>query len=148
MKLDHEVIVNKPIEEVWDHTNDRDHLALWLNDFLRYEQVSGDPADPKVGDRSNMTYQEGKGEFTMLEEIIEWDRPDHLKLLMTSKMFDLEIVNDFETVGPNQTRLFAGAEFVRLGLLMRVIFMFTSKKKYQADHERQINKLKELIEAA
>lgn len=148
MKLDYEVVIDKPIEEVWDYANDRANLELWLNDYLRYEQVTGDVAAPKVGDTSNITYAQGKGEFTMLEKIIEWDRPDHLKLLMTSKMFDMEIVNDFTSVGPNQTRLFAGADFVRLGLMMKVIFFFSSQKKHQADHEKQINKLKELIEAA
>lgn len=148
MRLAHEVLIDKPIEEVWDYTNDRDNLKLWLNDFLRYEQVTGDPADPKVGDTSNMTYSQGKGEFTMLEEIVEWDRPNHLKLVMTCKSFDMEIVNDFEAVGPNQTRLFAGATFIRLGLLMKIIFFFSSEKKQQALHEEQINKLKALIEAS
>lgn len=148
MKLDFEVVINKPIEEVWDYANDRDNLELWLNDFLRFEQVSGDTAAPKVGDTTNMTYAQGKGEFTMLEEIVEWDQPNHLKLLMTCKMFDMEIVNDFESVGPNETRLFAGANFIRVGLMMKIIFFFSSEKKQQADHEKQINKLKALIEAA
>ena len=67
---------------------------------------------------------------------------------MTCKMFDMEIVNDFESVGPDQTKLFAGANFIRLGLMMKVIFFFSSEKKQQALHEKQINKLKELIEAA
>ena len=148
MKLGYEVVINKPIEEVWDYTNDRANLELWLNDFLRYEQVTGDPAAPKVGDTCNMTYAQGKGEFTMLEETIAWDRPNHSKLLMTCKMFDMEIVNDFESVGPNQTRLFAGADFIRIGLLMRIAFLFSSEKKQQAEHEKQIDKLKALIEAA
>ena len=54
MKLDYTVVIDKPIEEVWDYTNDRDNLELWLNDFLRYEQVEGDAAAPKVGDTCNM----------------------------------------------------------------------------------------------
>ena len=147
MRLDHEVVINKPLEEVWEYANDRDKLELWLNDFLRSEQLTGDPAAPKVGDTSNMTYRQGKSEFTMLEEIVEFEPLKHMKLLMTCKMFDMEVVNDFEAVGPNQTRLFAGANFIRLGLMMKVIFFFSSQKKQQADHERQINKLKELIEA-
>lgn len=147
IELNYEVVINKPIEEVWDYTNDRTKLELWLNDFLRHEQVTGDISAPQVGDTSNVTYAQGKGEFTMLEEIVAWDEPTHLKLLMTCKMFDIEIVNDFESVGPNQTRLFAGATFTRLGLLMKVIFLFSSQKKQQAEHEKQINKLKTLIEA-
>ncbi len=147
MRLDHEVIINKPIQEVWDVTNDRDRLGLWLNDFVRYEHVSGDVNAPKVGDQTNMTYSQGKNEFTMLEEITEINQPTHLKLLMTCKMFDMEIVNDFESLDDGRTKLFAGANFVRLGLMMKVMMAVSSKKKMQADHERQINKLKDLIEA-
>lgn len=147
MKLAYEVIVDKPIQEVWSYTNDRDNLVHWLNDFVRSEHLTGDENVPAVGDTSNQTYKQPGGEFTMLEEITAYDQPRHIKLMMTSKQFDMEIVNDFEEVDPNKTRLAASADFVRLGLMMKVIFFFSSKKKMQADHERQINKLKELIEA-
>ncbi len=147
MNLDHTVTINKPIQEVWDYVNDRDKLILWLNDFVRSEHLSGDEADPKVGDTSNQVYTQSGNEFTMLETITEFEPPRHIKLLMTSKMFDMEIVNDFEEVDPNQTRLYAGATFVRLGLLMKIIMAFSAKKKMQADHESQIEKLKSLIEA-
>lgn len=148
IKLEYEVVVNKPLQEVWDYSNNPDNLHLWLNDFLRYETLTGDRHNPQIGDTSNHTYSQGKSEFTMLEEITSYDPPNHVKLLMTSKMMDMEIVNDFEAVDADRTRLFAGAEFVRLGLLMKSIFLVTPKKKMQADHEKQINKLKELIEAA
>lgn len=148
MKLAHEVIINKPIQQVWDYTNDRDNLHLWLNDFVRYEPLTGDENAPKVGDTSTMVYSQGKSEFSMVEEITEWNPPTHLALSMTCKTFDMMIVNDFEEVGENQTRLYAGADFIRLGLMMKVIFFFTPTKKMQADHEKQINKLKELIESS
>lgn len=147
MKLEHEVIVDKPLQAVWDYSNNPDNLSKWLNDFLRYENVSGDPNSPKVGDVSRHTYQQGKGEFEMEETITAYEPPRHVTLSMTSKYMDMVIVNDFEELEPNKTRLYAGADFVRVGLMMKVIFMFTSKKKMQADHERQIEKLKELVEA-
>ncbi len=146
MRLDYTVIIDRPVQEVWDYVNDRDKLELWLNDFVRYEHVSGDVDAPKVGDQSNMVYRQGKSEFTMLEEITEFDAPRHIKLRMTCKMFDMDIINDFEAVDSNQTKLFAGANFIRLGLLMKAVMLFSSKKKMQADHERQINKLRDLIE--
>lgn len=59
----------------------------------------------------------------------------------------MEIVNNFEALEDNKTRLYASADFVRIGLMMKVIFFFSSKKKMQTDHETQINKLKALIEA-
>lgn len=121
---------------------------MWLNNFLRHERLSGDPDDPKVGDTANMTYQQGKGEFTMLEEVTRYDAPNHLTMFMTSKMFDMEIVNNFEAVGPDRTKLFAGADFIRIGLVMKAVMAFSSKKKMLADHVAQINKLKALIEAS
>ncbi len=147
MKLAHEVIVNKPLTAVWNYSNNPDNLSKWLNDFLRYEQISGDVKAPKVGDKSKHTYQQGKGEFTMHETIIAYDPPGHIKLFMTSSYFDMEIINEFEALDSNRTRLFASADFVRIGLMMKVIFFFSSKNKMQVDHETQINKLKALIEA-
>ncbi len=147
LKLEHEVTVDKPLQQVWDYSNNPDNLIHWLNDFVRYEPLTGDRENPKVGDTTNHVYSQGKSEFTMLEEIVAYDAPRHIKLLMTSKLFDMEIVNDFEEIEPGKTRLYAGADFIRVGLLMKVIFFFTRKSKMQADHTRQINKLKDLIEA-
>ncbi len=142
-----EVIVNKPLQAVWDYSNNPDNLSLWLNDFVRYEQVTGDQSAPKIGDTARHTYTQNGKEFTMLEEITEYNPPNSVKLFMTSDWFDMTIVNTFESVSADQTKLFAGADFVRLGWFMKIMMLFSSKKKMQADHERQIHKLKELIEA-
>ena len=147
MKLAHEVIVKKPLQVVWDYSNNPDNLAKWLNDFLRYKQITGDIKSPQVGDKSHHTYQQGKGEITMEETITVYNPPKNISLFMTSSYFDMEIVNNFEALEDNKTRLYASADFVRIGLMMKVIFFFSSKKKMQTDHETQINKLKALIEA-
>ena len=81
MKLAHEVIVNKPLQTVWDYSNNPDNLSTWLNDFLRYEQISGDVKAPKVGDKSNHSYRQGKGEFTMEETIIAYKTIYDIELL-------------------------------------------------------------------
>ncbi len=147
MILDCEVIVDKPIQEVWDYANNPDNLSAWLNDFVRYEHLTGDINAPKVGDTSNHTYDQNGSEFTMHEQITAYEAPHHIKLFMTSKWFDMEITNNFEEISPTQTKLFAGADFVRVGWIMKIMFLFSSKKKMLSDHHRQINKLKELVEA-
>ena len=148
MKLNCEVIVNKPIQQVWDYANNPDNLTKWLNDFVRYEHLTGDMSAPKIGDTSNHTYDQNGKEFTMLEEIIAYDAPNHVKLFMTSSWFDMEIINKLDEVSPTQTKLFAGAEFVRMGWIMKIMMLFSSRKKMQADHATQIDKLKTLIEAS
>jgi len=147
MQLSYEVVVDKPIQAVWDYSNNPDNLIHWLNDFVSHEHVKGDKNAPGVGDVANVTYTQPGGDFVMEETVTAYDAPRHIKLFMTSKYMDMEIVNDFEEVEPGKTRLVASADFVRLNLMMKVIFMFSSKKKMLADHERQINKLKQLIEA-
>lgn len=147
MNCECEVIINKPIQEVWDFANNPDNLKLWLNDFVRYEHLSGDINAPKIGDTSQHTYDQKGKEFTMKEEILAYQPPTHIKLLMTHSWFDMEIVNDLEEVSPVQTKLFAGANTVRTSLLMKLMMLFMPKSKMQKDHESQINKLKELIEA-
>ena len=148
MKLECEVIVNKPIQQVWDYANNPDNLTKWLNDFVRYEHLTGDSSAPGIGDTSNHTYNQNGKEFTMLERIIAYDAPRHIKLFMTSNWFDMEIVNNFDEISPTQTKLYAGAEFVRMGWIMKIMMLFSSKKKMHADHNSQINKLKNLIEAS
>jgi len=149
MKCSHEVIVEKPIQEVWDYANNPDNLTLWLNDFIRYEHLTGDPNNPKAGDTSNYTFDENGKEFTMLEEIIAITPPTHVKLLMTSKSFDMEVVNDFESRGASQTKLTASAKMTRVGFFTKIMMkIFMPQAKMQADHEVQINKLKALIEAS
>jgi len=142
-----EVIINKPIQEAWDYANNPEHLKLWLNDFVRYEQVSGDVNAPKIGDIANQTYDQNGKEFTMQEKIVAYDPPNHIKLFMTSSWFDMDIVNDFEAISDNQTKLIASADTVRTSFIMKIMMLFMSKSKMQKDHEVQINKLKELIEA-
>lgn len=146
MVLSHEVIVNKPIQAVWNYSNNPENLSLWLNDFLRYEQLTGDVTAPGVGDTSRLTYRQGKGEFSMDETITVYDPPNRVELEMVSGYFDMKIVNTFEEVEPGRTRLLASADFVRVGWLMKIVFFFSSKSKMQSDHEKQINRLKELIE--
>lgn len=147
MKLDCEVIIDKPIQEVWDFANNPDNLVKWLNDFVRYEHLTGDMSAPKIGDTSNHTYDQNGSEFTMHETITAYDAPNRVELFMTSSWFDMEIVNTFDEINPAQTKLYAGADFVRIGWMMKIIMLFSSKKKMHTDHETQINKLKQLIEA-
>lgn len=142
-----EVIINKPIQQVWDYANNPDNLKLWLNDFVRYEHLTGDINAPKIGDTSNQTYDQNGKEFTLKEEIIAYNPPHHITLFMTHKWFDMNIVNDFEELAPKQTKLIATADTVRTSLLMKVMMLFMPKSKMQKDHEKQINKLKELVEA-
>ncbi len=146
MTLSCEVTINKPLQTVWDYVNDPDNLPLWLNDFVRYEHVSGDQNAPKVGDTSKHTYRQNGKEFTMQETITEYNPPHYIKLFMTSDWFDMNIENTYEAVSEDQTKLLATADFVRLGWIMKIMMFFSSNKKMQADHERQIRKLKELIE--
>ena len=148
MKLDCEVIVNKPIQDVWNYTSNPDNLTKWLNDFIRYEPLTGDINAPKIGDTSNHIYNQNGKEFTMCERIVAYDPPNHIKLFMTSSWFDMEIINNFDEISPDQTKLFAGAEFVRVGWIMKIMMLFSSKKKMLADHESQIGKLKSLIESS
>jgi len=143
-----EVIISKPLQEAWDYANNPDNLKLWLNDFVRYEQLTGDVANPKIGDTANQTYDQNGKEFVLKEEIVAYDPPNHVKLFMTHKWFDMEIVNDFESIASDKTRLLATAETVRTNWLMKIMSLFMPNSKMQKDHVKQINKLKELIESS
>lgn len=69
MKLECEVVIDKPVQQVWDYVNNPDNLDKWLNDFVRYEHLTGDINAPQIGDTSNHTYDQNGSEFMMLEKI-------------------------------------------------------------------------------
>jgi len=141
------ITINKPIQQVWDYVNNPDNMPLWLNDFVRYEHLTGDQNAPKVGDTSNRTYSQNGKEFVIQDEITLFDPPNRIELKLTSAWFDMDIVNNFKSVDDNQCELFAGAKSTRLSWMMKIIMFFSSDKKQQSLRVDQINKLKELIEA-
>ena len=145
-KVEATVTINKPAQEVWDYMDNPDNMPLWLDGFVKYEHKSGPKG--KVGSKGLQYYEENGREFIMEEEIVEVDEPKFIKLSVTSKPMDMIIENTFTSVDENTTEFTGSAVFTRVGLFMNIMMMlFQPTKKAQAQHEKQLNKFKELVEA-
>lgn len=146
-KLDSTVVINKPPKVVWAYMDNPDNLAKWLDNFDRYEHVSGKMGE--VGSKGKHYYNERGREFVMDEEILEREHPKYLKMSLTSKPMDMLIENYFEEIEGGSSRFRAVADFTRVSAFMRLMMaLFQPNKKAQAVHQKQIEKLKDLIEAS
>lgn len=146
-KLETTVTINKPASVVWAYMNEPDNMPKWLDNFVRYEHVSGDYG--KVGSKGKQYYLENGKEFAMNEEVVEERENEFIKLSITSKPMDMIVENTFVSPDKKTTELTAIAEFTRVSPFMRVMMtLFMPTRKAQAQHERQMNTLKELVEKA
>lgn len=144
-KMDVTVTVNKPVKEVWDYMDNPDNLPKWIDNFVRYEHVSGERG--AEGSKGLHYYLENGREFTMEETVVERRDYEFIKLAMTSKPMDMEVENYFKAVDENTTELRAVAEFTRVGLMMKIMMkLFMPMKKAQATHVKQMEKFKQLVE--
>ena len=146
-KMQAEVEINKPIQQVWDYVNNPENLQKWITDLEKYEHLTGDINNPKPGDTSRHTYNENGRITVMDEEIISFQPPHSVELFLKSSMFDMKIINKLTKLDENRSNYFSSAEFVRTGLLMKIALFFSPKSKLQGSHESQLGILKQLIEA-
>ena len=145
-KVEATVTINKPAQEVWDYMDNPDNMPLWLDGFVKYEHKSGEHG--KVGSKGLQYYNENGREFVMEEEIVEVREPEYIKLNVTSKPMDMVIENTFVAKDENTTVFTGSATFTRVGFFMNIMMaLFQPTKKAQAQHEKQLNKFKELVEA-
>lgn len=140
------MVINASQQEVWDFCTDPDRMTDWLDNFERYERVTGS-GKPKGGDKGKHYYKEGGREIVMDETLIEVREPAYIKLELTSPWFAMIIDNTFEKV-QGGTKLIATARFTRRSWMIRLMHALQSKKKQQAMHQDQINRIKKLIEGA
>lgn len=144
-RLEAIITIDKPVKAVWEYIDNPDNMPLWLDNFVRYEHVSGERGQP--GSKGRQYYNERGREFVMDEEMLERTDHKHIKLKLTSKPMDIIIENSFKSTGKNSTELVAIAEFTRVSAFMKLMMaLFMPLKKAQATHDAQMAKLKDLIE--
>lgn len=103
MKIESQVDVAKPIQEVWEWTDDPDNLKQWQKGFQRYELISGDMGE--VGMVAHQHYKEGKREFYLRETLLEKDAPHHAQLELHHKTMTSIIDMNFVETGEQSTRV-------------------------------------------
>ena len=146
-RLEATVTINKSAKDVWEYMDNPDNMPKWLDNFVRYEHISGEMG--ATGSRGKHYYNERGREFVMDEEIVESRPYEYMEMNLSSKPMDMKVWNYLKSPDDNTTELRAIAEFTRVSAFMKLMMtLFMSNKKAQATHDKQIKKLKELIEAS
>lgn len=103
MKLSYQMIINKPVKEVWDYFDDEKNLPKWLENLKSFEHVSGEAGSP--GAVSHHNYLENGKEFTLVETIKERVPYEKFTGTMNHKTMNTDIEHYFTDLQDGRTSI-------------------------------------------
>ena len=138
-----EIMVDKPVEEVWAVMSDETKMAEWITGYKRTELVSG--SEGAVGAVSHV-YVEEQGQETMMEETIIAVEPNELLAMR----FTMDFMNmDYEMsleAKEDQTLIKTKSNTQGNGLFAKSILSFMPGAMMKQENEN-LDKLKAVIES-
>lgn len=147
MKIDTSVDIAQPPSVVYDFLLDEENLPLWLTNFIRWEEISGEPGE--VGAVSRHVYNENGRTIELMEEITVLDKDRKLEARYTGNSFDMELAYRLEEAPDNGTRLRLLATIFPKSLffkLTRPFFRSNMEKRFKNDFEKLKDAIEELTE--
>ncbi len=99
--------------------NSTENLKHWQPGLISFEHISGTPGE--VGAKSQIVYQMGKRECSMVETIISNRFPQEFIAEYQSKGVQNRVDNQFEILDENTTRWISYNEFQFDGLMMKLM---------------------------
>jgi len=100
MKCISQVVINKPVEEVWNYFDNPDNMTKWLTGLQSFEHLSGTPGE--VGAKSKHTYDNNGKTIVLIEEITSRIANKELKGTLTHDMMESIMDNQFEDLGTDE----------------------------------------------
>ena len=143
MKYKLDLDLQKPLNDVWKAFNDVENLKKWQPSLVKVETISG--VAGQVGAVSELTFSEGKREFTLTEKIIQREDPTRIEMLYENKFADNTVTHTFveqedgTTLWINETEYsFKTIVMKLMGPIMKGNFILRSRM--------EMNQFKELVE--
>ena len=143
MKFKLDLDLQKPLNDVWKAFNDVENLKKWQPSLVKVETISG--VAGQVGAVSELTFSEGKREFTLTEKIIQRKDPTRIEMLYENKFADNTVTHTFveqedgTTLWINETEYsFKTIVMKLMGPIMKGNFILRSRM--------EMNRFKELVE--
>lgn len=137
-----EVVINKPVKEVWAVMSDESKLPDWIEGFVKTELVSGTPNT--VGAVSKV-YVQDQGQEMVMEETITKIKPEEL-MAMT---FTMDFMNmDYEISmeeKDGKTSIKSKSTTVGNGIFAKSMISFM-KGSMKDQEDKNLNKLKLIVE--
>ena len=136
MKLNFEIEIDAPIDDVWAAFTNPDNMGRWMQNFESSRAVSGEPGQP--GAIAEVVFNE-KGKRVVLKETVTERRdPDFLAGTYDSDTGSTHIVNHFVRVDGVRTKWTSWCRFSFTGM-MRFFSIFIGgaiRKRTEGDMNR------------
>ncbi len=111
------VEIDRPIDEVFEYTND--NVAEWSITVIEDEVIESTP--DRVGSTFRCVTEDHGRRMEFAGEVITWEPPNRSAVYMTGKQFDIEATYQFEDLGNGRTRVSEDAVISPKGF-MKVFF--------------------------
>ncbi len=104
MKFQSEIIINKPVKEVYQFTINPKNLPHWVDGFEKFKPLSGKAR--KVGSIGIHLYKDKEGKFEVREEVLSHEVGKSLKTQLSHKNMETTLNLRFLNQG-DSTKLIA-----------------------------------------
>lgn len=118
MEVEHAVVIERPLDEVWAIFDDPDLLLEWQSALVAYEQIEGEPGED--GSVSRQTIERSGREVELTVTVLDRREPEFMKLHYEGLQLPFEISNTFTSVDGSKTEWHAVID-VRLNLMQKAL---------------------------
>lgn len=116
MKVSHTVVIECPIETVWELFDDVDNMLEWQDELQSYEMVEGEPGE--IGSvRSQKIKQMGVTQ-QLTATLLEREPPHHSAMHYEGAQAPFTAFDEFEDLGDGTTEWTSTLD-VKLGMLQK-----------------------------
>ncbi len=143
MKLSSSVIIDRPIQEVWEFINDTSTMQEWQKGYTSTEVIEGKPAEK--GSMAKHTYMERGKPFIMKETVIDSRPPHAIDILLEHPTMDYQISTRLRTEAENTT-LVQMDSLVRMKAFSFKVLKPLLKKPFQKRQDGDLDRLKSSLE--
>jgi len=140
---DCEIMVDKPLDESWNVTQDEEKMSEWLDGFQKVEQVSGSPGT--VGAVANVYFITDGQEMTIKETIIDIKANESIEMLFESDFMNMEYELKMASIN-GKTKISSITNAKGNGMLSKSM-MALMGSSLKTQEETNLTNLKRTIEA-
>lgn len=139
----HEVIINRPIDEVITLFTKPEHFTKWQPNLSEYEVYEGDPCCTESKARIRMEFKRGD-DLKMVETVVENNLPENYEVRYNSEGINIKQFNHFEEAGGGKTLYRVSQQYNTDGL-MKLVKLF-KPNYFEKQSERFVKAFKDYAE--
>lgn len=143
MKVESKVVIERPVDEVWQFFDNPDNMGRWLRGFKRFEPLSGEPGQP--GAKARHVYEERGRKLEMVEEVTAREEHERFEGRLTHKTMESDLTTTFRDLGEGRTELICSVDTHFRSFPLR-LFGPLMKGTFQRRQDGDFQRLKQVIE--